>query len=219
MIEQILKWLIGQIDYRFYIPLIIDFLKSLIWPFTIILLFFIFRKQIPHMLEKLESLEVFGTKIKWNSRGEDAAPSLTKLRTKIVTPHEKDIALVERQAINDLIFLLSNYQFVWGAWAMGPEYCHAVRFSEKYSGGTLHFIDEYARELNSFIKDKGDKIPENISIKLEELSSYINGVLPYHEEQERLSRPVFSIPQYMSLLRTLASGLEVPILEVPNQPA
>ena len=169
------------------------------------------------MIEKLESFEGFGTKIKWKSRGEDAAPSLTKLRTKVISPPEEAIAPDERQAMNDLAFLLFKYQFVWGAWAMGPDYCHAVRFSEKYSGGTLRFIDEFASDLNSFIKDKEDRLPSNVIQKFEDISSYINGVLPYHGEQERLSRPVFSIPQYQTLMRSLAAEIEAATLKAHNQ--
>ncbi len=92
---------------------------------------------------------------------------------------------------------------------MGPDYCHAVRFSEKYSGGTTRFIYEFASDLDSFIKNKESSLPSNVIQKLKELSSYINGVLPYHEEQERLSRPVFSIPQYQTLLGSLATEIEV----------
>ena len=217
MIEQFLKWFVGHIDYRFYMPLFIDFLKSLLWPATIICLTIIFRKQISKMIEKLESLEGFGARIKMKSRTEDAAPKLTGFRTKDISLPEETTVQDENQVISDLAFLLFKYRFVWSEWAIDPDYCHAVRFSEKYSGGTLRYIDEFVKELNSFIKEKGDKLSAIVGKRVRELSSYINGVLPYHEKNERLSGPVFSAPQYQVLLRSLSAEISAIKSKTPNQ--
>ncbi len=202
MIKFLLIKFLGPIDYRFYIPEIFGVIKELLWPITVLLIASIFRREISRLIGRIKSIKYKGMSV-------ETVPSAGEALSIPPKPFQLTKGAKEpERAIAELAFLLSKYQFVWSAWTSRPEYSHAVRFSEEYAGGKLRYIDQYCSELKYYDKKFGASLPNDIKSKFDDLRSYLESILPYHNIQEELTSPIFSRPKYLELFGDLAGSLK-----------
>lgn len=202
MIKLLILKLLGSIDYRFYIPEFLGVLKESLWPITVLLIVLIFRREVSKLIGRIKEIKYKDWSIVTSPDAEEALSSVSD-PSKI----SKDAKGKER-AFAELAFLLSNYQYVWSAWTVRPENSHAVRFSEKYSGGKLRYIDQYCADLKNYDRKFGLLLPSEIKSKFEDLKGYLESILPYQNIEEELTSPVFSQPKYLELFGNLAVALK-----------
>lgn len=206
MIQKLFLWLVGPINYPAYIPSLFELLRATLWPFTILLLCIIFRKGIVVLLKKLESYEGEFGRINFSSgetKGENLAPELGDFATsKKDIPYDK-VKSEHAKMIAELAFVLSKYQYVWSAWITSPGFSHAVRFSEKYSGGEIRYLDHLYKDLSNFELSSVEKMPKQLYEAFQQLKSFVEGVLPFHKQGEELKGPAFSVPRFQNLLVTV----------------
>ena len=208
MIRFIIAKIFGIIGNRFYVPEILDLIKELLWPVTVLISVLIFRQEISKLIGRIKNIKYKGMSIETSPGAEKAlstAPKPSQITEDFRGP---------KTAVAKLAFLLSNYQYVWSAWATRPEYSHAVRFSEKYSGGKLRFIDQYCSDLNNYEKKFENFLSNDIKSKFVDLKGYLESILPYQNIEEELTSPTFSRPKYLEFFGNLAASLEKPTTEI-----
>ncbi len=194
----------GSIDYRFYVPEILELIKELLWPITVFLILFIFRIEIKKLIGRIKYIKYKGMSI-------ETSPAATEALDTVPTPSQiTEESSGSERVIAELVSLLYNYQYVWSAWTTRPEYSHAVRFSEKYSGGKLRFIDQYFSDLNNYERKFGALLPSDMKSKFDDLKGFLESILQYQNIEEELTSPIFSRPKYLELFGNLATSLRAP---------
>lgn len=201
MIKALILKIFGPIDYRYILPQVLGFMKELLWPATILVIAGIFRRDISKLIGRIKS-------VKYKDISVETVPSAVEALSISQKPLGTKVTNKTEWAIVELALLLSKYQFVWSAWSSRPEYCHAVRFSEKYAGGNLRYLNEYCTDLKTYDTKFGDVLPRKAKARFVELRSYLESVLPYHNTEEELTSPVFSRPKYLQLFGDLAQSLK-----------
>ena len=199
MIKDILLKIVGPISYSDYFSSLIDLFEKCLWPLTIIVIAVLFKKYISNLIDRIISFEYRDKKLNF------AAPAgkvLDNGLTAIASPNK---------ALECLISFLSRYRYFWSAWITHREFSHAVRFSDTfYAGGKTRYIDEYVSDLEAFVKNYSDTdtLPSDIKAPLDSLKTYLNEVLPYHVEREKLSAPAFSATKYLDLFNSVLNALK-----------
>ena len=100
MVEGWVRYVIGNIDYKYYAPIFTELCIKSFWPFTIIFIVFWFRREIKRILESLESFEVFGAKGKTRDMKKDAGEDIKKDSIKISGNNEQ---LADPGVVKDII--------------------------------------------------------------------------------------------------------------------
>lgn len=199
--EFVLKW-IGDISYAQYLSMILELIGKCLWPFTITVFVFLFRKDISRLIDRIRSVEQGDKRVVFDPPGGEASE-----RELIeIASSSKDTE--GRNLMVDIANLLHKYQYVWSAWTTRQEFSHAVRFSERYSGGQLRYIDGYVRDLDEFQEKYLVSIPQGIKNPFDGLLNYLKDVSSYHDSEEKLSAPAFSVPKYLELFGDLIKAVK-----------
>ncbi len=211
----LLKW-IGSISYGKYFSEILAFIGNLKWVITVVVLVILFRQEIAKLIR--EDLPVLLQRITAIKKGNFSV----ELKTAEMSTDKKMLILFGApqgiEAFVKLAQILSKYQFYWSAWNTTPEFSHAVRFSDRYSGSQVRFIDEYVKELDEFVKEYRDKYPQGVEESLKNLMVYLKEVYRYQVDKEQLSAPVFSVLKYSELIRSVDNAM-TSIIKSTNNPS